>query len=327
MSDPIIRPPGCRTMNRLRSTKHDWLRHLRVAPVVAPVVLALCLPTGARGQPATSVDSVSTAHGVHPDRFYPDYRKGREITLSGVGAGFLVTGLLVQVDDREVPAQGFDPGEIAWSMDRDIVGNSSLDADAASDWTRTAALVFPFVLTLVTGEPGERWRGLGRRSLVYAETFLIRQGFTSLAKTMLGRARPFAYLSPEERPDDSAYDVSRERTFHSMPSGHSSAAWTGAAVGMTEHLLGRPEASWLERAGVGFLGGALAGMTSALRVEAGQHFPSDVVAGAGIGIAAGVTVPLLHRGEQPLPSSKAWAQMMGGALAGTLLGVLVAQGY
>ena len=310
-------------MNRLRATRHDWVRHL----CVAPVVLALCLPTGARGQPATNVDSVSTPYGVHPDRFYPDYRKGREITLSGVGAGFLVTGLLVPVDDREVPAQGFDPAEIAWSVDRDIVGNSSLDADAASDWTRAAALVFPFVLTLVTGHPGERWHGFARRSLVYAETFLIRQGFTSFAKTMLGRARPYAYLSAEERPDDSAFDVSRERTFHSMPSGHTSAAWTGAALGMTEHLLGRSEASWLERAGVGFLGGALAGMTSALRVEAGQHFPSDVVAGAGIGIATGVTVPLLHRGEQPLPSSKAWAQMMGGALAGTLLGVLVAQGY
>ncbi len=258
MSDPITRPPGCRTLNRLRSTRHDWVRHLRVAPVVAPVVLALCLPTGARGQPATSLDSVPIPHGVNPDRFYPDYRKGREITLSGVGAGFLVTGLLVPVDDREVPAQGFDPGEIAWSVDRGIVGNNSLDADAASDWTRTAAQVFPFVLTLVTGEPGERWRGFGRSSLVYAETFLIGQGFTLLAKTMLGRARPFAYLSPEERPDDSAYDVTRERTFRSMPSGHTSAAWTGAALGMTEHLLRRPEASWLERAGVGFLGGALA---------------------------------------------------------------------
>ena len=310
-------------MNPLRSTRHDWVRRL----CVAPVVLALCLPTGVRGQLAMSVDSVSTLHGVHPDRFYPDYRKGREITLSGVGASFLVTGLLVPVGYREVPAQGFDPAEITWSVDRDIVGNNDLHAGATSDWTRTAAVVFPFVLTLVTGQHGERWRNFGRRSLVYAETFLIGQGITRLAKTTLGRARPYAYLSAQERPDDSTYDVAKGRTFHSMPSGHSSTAWTGAALGMTEHLLRRPEASWVERAGVGFVGGALAGMTSALRVEAGQHFPSDCVAGAGIGIATGVTVPLLHRGGQPLPSSKAWAQMMGGALGGTLLGVLVAQGY
>ena len=310
-------------MRRLRSPWPDWVRHL----CVAPVILALCLPMGARGQLATSVDSASAPQGVDPDLFYPDYRKGREITLSGVGAGLLVAGRLLHVDNSPVPAQGFDPTEIAWSVDRDIVGNNSLDADAASDWTYAAAVVFPLVLTLVTGQQGERWRGLGRRSLVYAETFLIGQGLTRLGKATLGRARPFAYLSAEERPDDLAYDVSRQRTFHSMPSGHSSSAWTGAALGMTEHLLSRPEASWVEHAGVGFLGGAFAGMTSALRVEAGQHFPTDVLAGAGVGIASGVTIPLLHRGEQPLPAARAWAQTMGGALAGTLLGVLVAQGY
>ena len=310
-------------MNRSRAIGHDWVRHV----CVAHVIWVLCLPMSVRGQLATSADAVSTPDRVHPDRLYPDYRKGHEITLSSVGAGFLVASLLVPVDYRDVPPPGFDPIEIAWSMDRDIIGNKSLQADATSDWTLNAAVAFPLVLTFVTSQHGERWRNFGRRSLVYAETFLIRQGFTSLAKTMLGRARPYAYLSEEGRPDDSAYDVSRESTFQSMPSGHSSTAWTGAALGMTEHLLNRPEASWLERAGVGFVGGALAGMTSALRVEAGLHFPSDVLAGAGIGIATGVAVPLLHRGEQPLPSSKAWAEMMAGALAGTLLGVLVAQGY
>ncbi len=302
------------------------MRTVRVT-TVALVIPALCLPMGVRGQLATNVDSLSTPHSVHPGPFYPDYGKGREITLSGVGAGFLVTDLLVPVKYHEVPAQGFDPAEIAWSVDRNAVGNSSLDAGAASDWTRTAAVVFPFVLTLATGRPGERWRGFGRRSLVYAETFLISGGFTEFGKETLGRARPYAYLSAQERPGDAAYDVSRESTFRSMPSGHSSAAWTGAALGMTDHLLRRPEASWVERVGIGLLGGALAGTASALRVAAGQHFPSDVLAGAGIGIVTGVAVPLLHRGDQPLPSSDAWLQTMGGALAGTLLGVLVARGY
>ena len=160
----------------------------------------------------------------------------------------------------EVPAQGFDPADLAWSVDRDIVGNSSLDADAASDWTRTAALVFPFVLTLVTGQPGERWRGFGRRSLVYAETFLIRQGFTSLAKDDAGPCPPVCVSVRQQNvPDDSAFDVSRERTFHSMPSGHTSSAWTGAALGMTEHLLGRPEASWFRARWCRLPGGRVGG--------------------------------------------------------------------
>jgi membrane-associated phospholipid phosphatase len=212
-------------------------------------------------------------------------------------------------------------------VDRDVVGNRSLGANTASNWTRNGARVFPFVLALATGQQGERWHDFGLRSVVYAEAFFVTFGVTHLGKVMFGRARPYAYLSEQERPDDSHYDVSRKHTFLSMPSGHASSAWTGAVLGMTDHLLRRPEASWIERAGVGFLGGALAGSTSALRTEAGQHFSSAVLAGTGVGVATGVTVSLLHRGEQPWPSSGAWLQMTAGALAGTALGVLLARGY
>jgi len=304
-------------MNRLSPTKNDRVRQL--GALCLSVGLALCVPSGAGGQLATRVDSVPTITTAN-DRFYPEFQKRREIVLSGVGAGSLVTSFLVRVDYRVVPAQGLDPADIPWSMDRGAVANSSLDAAAASNWTRAAALVFPFVTTLATGGRS----GFGRRSVVYAETLSLSMGFTLLGKRTLSRARPYSYRSAAERPDASIFDVSRRRTFLSMPSGHASAAWTGAALGMTDHLLSRPEAGWVERAGVGLLGGALAGATSALRVEGGQHFPTDVMAGAALGIATGVGVPMLHRGERPLPSLEAWLQMIGGALAGTVLGVLVA---
>jgi membrane-associated phospholipid phosphatase len=96
---------------------------------------------------------------------------------------------------------------------------------------------------------------------------------------------------------------------------------------MTEYLLRHPEAGWVSRAAVGLVGGALAGATSTLRVEAGQHFPTDVVVGAGIGIAAGVVVPLVHRGRRGMPSTRAWLQTTGGAVAGTVLGMLFAGRY
>jgi len=294
------------------------VRHL-AAGLLLP---ALCLPTAARGQIAPSADPLT----IESSLSYPDLRKGREITLSGVGAGLLVTGLLLPTNYPQVPTQGFDPSEIAWSVDREIVGNHSRGADVTGDWTRDASLLFPLGLALAMGQEGERWHGFGRSSLVYAETILMSQGLTWLGKAIVGRARPFSYLPVNQRPNAPSYDVSAERTFASMPSGHSSSAWAGAALGMTTHLLQRPQASWVERAGVGFLGGVLAGATSALRVEAGQHFPSDVVVGAGLGLVTGVVVPMLHRGEQRIRTDAIF-QMVGGGLAGTFVGVMLARTY
>ena len=299
------------------------VRCLVFAALLAPVFS----PTAVRCKLAQGVDTLALpSTQLGSTHWYPDLRTRREIALVGSGTGLLAAGLLAQPDLRDVPDPGFDPRKIGWSVDRDIVGNHNLRAGAMSDWTRDGALIFPVVLSAAMAHQGELARGFTHYGLVYAETILVSQGITWLGKTILNRARPFAYLSQSTRPDHLRYDVTLERTFESMPSGHSSSAWSGATLAMTTHLLQRPQAGWIERAGVGFLGGVLAGATSALRVEAGQHFPSDVLVGAGIGIVSGVGVPLLHRGERRAETD-AFLQMIGGGVAGTLAGVLLAKGY
>jgi len=256
---------------------------------------------------------------------YPELSLRREAIVSGLGAGMLLAGLLLDGHEQIVPSQGLDPAGISWSVDRDVVGNRDAGASTASDWTRNAAIVFPAVLALLVAEPGQRWDRVGPRTAVYAETFLFSMGATALGKVAWSRPRPYTYLAEELRPEGPNYDVTRERAFRSMPSGHSSSAWTGVGLAATELLLLRPHASSLERLTVGLVGGGLAGATSALRVKAGQHFPSDVIAGAGLGLATGVVVPLLHRDGRPAPSGRAWLEVLGGTVAGTLVAVLVAQ--
>ena len=150
-------------------------RHLGVALLLP----AVCLPTAARGQGALSVDSLAT----QPSHSYPHLQKRREAILSAVGVGLLVTGLVVPANELEVPLQGFDPGEISWSADRDIVGNHSRGANRISDWTREASLIFPLALALATGQEGERWHSFSHSSLVFAKTILMSQGLTWLGKT------------------------------------------------------------------------------------------------------------------------------------------------
>ena len=103
-----------------------------VRSATLPLLLVLCAPTHAAGQRATSVDSGRTTHTAS-EAFHPEFHKWREIILSGVGAGSLATGLLLHVDFRDVPAQGLDPADIPWSLDRSVVGNIDLDAVGASN--------------------------------------------------------------------------------------------------------------------------------------------------------------------------------------------------
>jgi membrane-associated phospholipid phosphatase len=239
----------------------------------------------------------------------------------------MAVGLFLSPDVIQVPDAGLDPTNIRFGMDRDIIGNRSTGAERASDWARNAALLMPWAMAALTGPEGDRVHAMGTRTLLYAETFSISLGLTLITKKVVSRPRPFAYLPSVDRPDDGQYDPSRERTFLSMPSGHASAAWTATGLSMTEHLLYRPEATWVERAAVGVIGGALGASTAALRVRGGQHFPTDVIVGSALGLASGVTLPLLHRGSLPLPSTEAWLQMSGGMVVGTVLGVLLSGSF
>jgi len=270
----------------------------------------------------TAAGPAAAGAQVAPAHEYPELHLERELIISGLGAGLLVGGFLLPSSSRIVPAGGLDPAEISLGIDRHVVGNTGITSNTASAWTRNAAMAMPFVLGFVLAEPGHRWEGFGPRTAVYAETLLFSQGLTVMGKTALERPRPYAYIPESERPDDPNYDVTRARTFHSMPSGHSSSAWTGVGIAMAEELLSRPDAHWAERFVVGFVGGGLAGATAALRLTAGQHFPTDVIAGGGIGLATGVTIPLLHRGNRPMPPLKSWLEVLGGAAAGTVVGVI-----
>lgn len=293
---------------------------IRARTLVAALLFALPAPAAVQAQAAPRADSASAAALFPPA--YPRYSLGRDLTILGFGGGLLASTALVSADIRTVPAQGLDASQLAWSLDRGVVGTFSARADLLSDRTRDAAAAYPFLLAWVSN-PGARWSAVGRRSLVYAEAFMLTGGLTYVSKRMIGRARPFTYLTAAELAGHSGYDVTQSSAFESMPSGHAASAFAGAGLAITEHLLTRPGASGLERFGVAVLGGALGGATSTLRVEAGKHFPSDVLVGAGIGLTAGVALPLLHRGERPWPSRRHWLEAAGGVLTGALVGALV----
>ena len=263
---------------------------------------------------------------ANPTAVRPEYTKRVDIPLCGSAAAALIIAASLSANVQSVPAEGLDPAEIGLTVDRNSVGQLDTDLNSASNVVRNATIALPLVLSAISA-PGARWQAPAR-ALLFAESLALTDGVTAVMKNVVSRPRPYTYVSDAERPTDAAYDVSKDRAFQSMPSGHATTAWCAAGFSMTDHLLTRPRASWEEQAVVGLAAGALASTASLLRVEAGQHFPTDVVAGSAIGAAGGIVVPLLHRytsseGRAPMPSKKSWLASAAGAVVGTGLVIAV----
>ena len=102
------------------------------------------------------------------------------------------------------------------------------------------------------------------------EGLLITYGITGVLKLGIGRERP---------------DGSDSRCF---PSGHSAGTACSAAIIWDRY---GPEA--------GIPAVVIAGFTALSRITLGKHYPSDVIAGAAIGLAAGLAVTKAHSEESP----------------------------
>ncbi|TMQ57072.1 MAG: phosphatase PAP2 family protein [Candidatus Eisenbacteria bacterium] len=292
---------------------------------VARAVICLALlgvPCRARGQSDAPMQSV-----------HPELRLRVEAPLLAAGATLLVVGKNLSIARRSVPPGGLDPSDIRWSFDRGVIGERSTRADTQSDYFRDAALAYPMALAFASQPSGTRVISTLRRSLLYAEALFVAEGLSKVMKGAIDRPRPFTYLPANQRPNNPAYDVSADHAFQSMPSGHAISTFCSAGFAMADHLISRPDASWKERVGSAFVGGFLAGTTAGLRIEAGQHFPSDTIAGGLIGTATGVAVPLVHYYIGPadrrtaLPSGRAWRQAILGETVGIAVGILVAETY
>ncbi len=127
-------------------------------------------------------------------------------------------------------------------------------------------------------------RRAGEDVLVAAEAMAVSGLATEVLKDVVGRRRPASWAAGgRTSPDDDT----------AMPSGHASSAFAVAsAFGTIARLRGY--GAWPAVYAGGF---ALAGAMSYLRLAADRHWASDVLAGAAIGTAAGLGVPLLHRGQ------------------------------
>ena len=117
---------------------------------------------------------------------------------------------------------------------------------------------------------------------------MITEGLTNIVKNAVGRPRPFVRGLTAA---DARYGM--PDSYKSFYSGHSATAFamamSFARMYTRSHPGGKPGLVY----GMGI---GLAAVTGTLRVDAGKHYPTDVITGALAGSAIGLfVIPALHR--------------------------------
>lgn len=206
--------------------------------------------------------------------------------LAGAAAGFGALSLGLRSSTAPLT-----PEEIALlsaddinALDRGTVTNRSEGAATASDVLGLAILASPLLLLADDAVRADA----GTVGAMYLEVLALSAVIPPAVKELTHRARPYVY-NPAV-PLDEKTTPEAHRSFFSQ---HATFAFSSAVFLSTVYGDFNPDSKWTPYVWAGSL--AAAGAVAWLRVEAGQHFPTDVIAGAAVGAAIGWLVPALHR--------------------------------
>ena len=194
----------------------------------------------------------------------------------------VLISLLVPLQLTADAGPSLDPSSIN-SFDRLFLYPYSEPLSIASDVTQYVSLLTPAIFSLTA--PASHWLEI---SALYATSAILSFGTRTAVKQAVERNRPYMY--DQDSLSGNVEDLLADG-LDSFPSGHSIMAFTGAAFTQAVFSLRYPDSPYRKAATI--TAWTLAGATAALRVASGNHFVTDVLAGAAIGSFYGFVVPYL----------------------------------
>ncbi len=196
-----------------------------------------------------------------------------DIPVAAAGTGIFVAGLLTE------PATGAqaDISRLIFPDNLSIFPYN-YGMDFACEVLFGASLLLPAASFI-----GADFNSIMETGVMFIETMLLTFGTKDLIKDLVVRYRPYTYVSS---PVDDDY-------MNSFPSGHTAVAF--AISGFASYVFCglNPDSEW--KIPVVAASYSMAAATALLRIFSGNHFPTDVAAGAVIGTIYGIGVPWLHK--------------------------------
>ena len=220
---------------------------------------------------------------------------GKVFKLSPVKDGILLSSGLalcatdvilsygLKVNRQEYDGEEYSKDDVN-ALDRLFMNEYSKSLDKMADIGMVLSLASPALLFTTEKEEWLTWM------LMYGESVAISQGIKELIKMAVVRARPYMYYDSSTYPDK---DVDDGDWANSFLSGHTSLAFNSATFLSYTYWKYFPQSQWKIPVTAGSY--ALATGTAILRLASGNHFFTDVLAGAVMGSAVGFLVPWIHK--------------------------------
>lgn len=236
--------------------------------------------------------------------YYFDWKK--ESVIAGIGLSTWGSSYLVgnTVDPFSVDKINTLNRSTVNDFDRVATFNNSFSADKTSDYLALGSKLLP-VLFLADERTRNNFEDI---AFLYAETYMLANGLTTLTKSAVARPRPFVFNEEV----DLEHKLGRGARY-SFFSGHTSK--TAAMSFFTAKVYADfyPESKW--RPFVWTAAAAIPAVTGYMRVKGGKHYPSDVIVGYAVGAATGILVPHLHRRIKKKGKAEKWRLTMGAGSA------------
>jgi membrane-associated phospholipid phosphatase len=201
------------------------------------------------------------------------------------GAGLSIAlGLKLKTNTIPYDSLHLPPARTINKFDRTAISNYSVAAKNTSNIFGYASFALPAIFLIGS----DTRRDFGKIALIWGEVIAVNAGLTTISKHALKRPRPYVYSTKEN-----TFSKSSKGAQASFVSGHTSVMasnlfFLARTFSVYHHNSKLKPYVW----GICITAPAIMGH---LRVKAGVHYPTDVIAGYALGAAVGLLIPELHK--------------------------------
>ncbi|PKP51200.1 MAG: hypothetical protein CVT95_01395 [Bacteroidetes bacterium HGW-Bacteroidetes-12] len=238
----------------------------------------------------TGKDCNYCKNGEHTNETPYNINFKKEVPYFAAGIGLLTSGLILRSVNEEAPFSNeelnqLDPKKVN-RFDRVAIYNNNEESKEISDVLLYSGLALPLFF-FSNHHTSKDFSPLG---IMAIEVFTITSGLTMNSKFIFNRTRPLAY-----NPNFSEEARTASNSKLSFFSGHT--AQTAAfSIFMAKVIHDyHPNMKKGVEIGIWTFAITIPAAMAYLRVDAGKHFPTDVMVGYAVGASVGFLVPHLHK--------------------------------